>query len=244
MENMEFNNQAQNTKPNNNKTVMLIGIAAAAVVALIVLIALISTVFGGGYKKVIKNSISLVNKKNESSLAYLEFGELKEQYEYSELYAEITDADKDQYEEAIEALEDEFGSNYKIKYKFHKAEKMDKDDLEDLNDELEDDAEDYLDMEDDIMDMLEEMCDEEDISSKDQKKLEKAMKNVFKAYDDIKIKAAYEVTLKCEIKGKDGKEEFKIKDLIVAKINGDWILYQGNINPAVIAELAIEEEED
>ena len=95
MENMQFNNQEQNTKPNNNKTVMIIGIAAAAVVALIVLIALISTVFGGGYKKVIKNSISLVNKKNESSLAYSEFSELKEQYEYSQLSAEIFDEDDD-----------------------------------------------------------------------------------------------------------------------------------------------------
>lgn len=242
MENMEFNNQAQNTKPNNNKTVMIIGIAAAAVVALIVLIALISTVFGGGYKKVIKNSMSLVNKKNESSLAYSEFSELKEQYEFSQLSAEIFDEDDDQYEEYIEALEEEFGDDYKITYKFHKAEKMDKDDLEDLNDELEDEAEDYLDLEDDVMDSIEDLCDEEDISSKDQKKLEKAMEKVFKAYDGIKISAAYEVTLKCEIKGDDGEEEFKIKDLIVAKVNGDWVLYQGSITPYTIAKLAIEED--
>ncbi len=240
MENMQFNNATENSKP-KNKMVMYAGIGGAAVIALIVIIAVFSSIFGGGYKKVIKESIKLVNKKVEGDLAYQEYTQIKEMREYNKLSMEIFDQDDEQWESYVEALEDEFGDDYKVTYKISKSKKLKDDDLDDVVDAIEDKYDAYADMEDTILDSIEYLCDEEDISSKDQKKLEKQHEKVIKAYDDVKVSAAYEVTLKCTIKGDDGEEDFKIKDVIIAKVNGEWILADKNLNPSSIAAKAIKD---
>lgn len=239
MENMQISNNVENTKANNNM-IKFIAIGGVALVALIIGIVALSSILGGGYKKAIKGSISLINKKTEGDLAYQEFNQLKEMREYNQLSMEIFDQDDDQWEDYIEQLEDEFGDDYKIKYEISKAEKLKDDDLDDVVDAIEDSYDAYVDLEDTIMDSIEYLCDEEDISSKNQKKLEKQHEKLIKAYEDVKVTAAYEVTLKCEIKGDEDDNDFKIKDLIVAKINGEWVLV-GSLNPSTIVAKAIEE---
>jgi len=241
MDNNQFNNQTQNTNPLaklDKKTLKYAGIGAAALVVLIIIVALIGSM-SGGYKKTIKGTIKLVNKKVEGNLPYQEYTQIKEMREYSKLNMEIFDQDDEMWEESIEKLEDEFGDDYKITYKISKSKKLKGDDLDDVVDAVEDSYDAYADLEDSILDTIDNMCEDEDVSSKDQKKLEKQFEKVIKAYDDVKVSAAYEVTLKCTIKGDDGEEDFKLKDVIIAKVNGEWIIVSQNINPSSIALKAI-----
>ena len=234
MENNTINNANNNT--NNDKKTLFIGIGVVAVAAVVGISSLLS---GGGYKKAIKESIKLINEKTEGDLPYQEYTQIKEMREYNALSMEIFDKDDEQWENYIEQLEDEFGDDYKIKYEISKAEKLDEDDLDDLADDLEDSYDAYVDMEDSIMDSIDYLCDEDDVSSKDQKKLEKEHEKLIEAYEDVKVKEAYEVTLKCTIEGEDDEDDFKIKDLVIAKVNGEWIFVSGRLNPSTIVSKTI-----
>lgn len=238
MDNFESNNNVEQTPVNNNKKALIYaGAAAGALVVLILLIVLLSSVFGGSYKKPIKKSIALINKKVENDLEYSKWCQSALDQELMEVRADIIKSYKEDaeetYEDAIDELKDQFGNNFKIKYKIKDADKMDKDDLEEMQDDLEEYIEYLEDSEDTVMDRIDDLCDEEDISSSKQKKLEKAYENYFKKIGKSKITAAYEVELECTIKGSEDEEDFDL-EVIIVKLNGDWILYGGGITPREI----------
>ena len=120
-------------------------------------------------------------------------------------------------------------------YEENKVKKMDKDDLEDaadfLNDCYEDSLDDYEDMlEDD--DDIEEFADMYDIDEKDAENLIKAYIDRCKQFVDCKVSAAYEVKGKfiVTVDGKDTYETDSVK-LQLVKINGEWVYvgYEGSL---------------
>lgn len=242
MDNLQFNNQNQNTnavKLDKDKLIKYGVIAACAVVVLIIVIALFNAIFGSSYKTPIKKTIQLINKKSEASLDYRKYSALDTQYEFAVMYYEAMDEDDDAYEDYIEALEDEFGDNYKIKYKITDADKLSSKKLEDLEEEIADSYEEEADDADETLELYEELWDEEDISSKNQKKLTKAFEKYIKECEKVKVTAAYKVDLECTIKGSEGDEDFEIEDLIIAKVNGEWIFTNSAINPYTIVKKSI-----
>ncbi|MBP3338298.1 MAG: hypothetical protein J6L69_02710 [Lachnospiraceae bacterium] len=249
MDNLQFNNQNQNLSNNNNGNNNIVKYAVmgvGALVAIIVVVLVFSVLFGGGYKKPIKAADKALDKHKIDSYEYADYTSLKSYREYVELKNELLDEDdhEDAYEETIEELEDEFGSKFKVKIKITDKEKLDKDDRKDIADGLEDYYESTVDNEDDSLDYLEELCDEEDVSSKDFKKLKKAYEAYIKDLKKIKVSKAYELKLEVTIKGKEDEDDFKIKNLIVAKVNGEWVYvsevgedlyaFGGGINPTTV----------
>jgi len=111
--------------------------AVAAVVVIALIIVLISSL-GGGYKSALDNYYKkfLIGKATEKTIKNM----------YPEEYWEENDIDPEDswesYEEysedMVESLEDEYGENLRVSYKITDKDKMDKDDLKDLADELHD----------------------------------------------------------------------------------------------------------
>jgi len=116
--------------PAQKSTSGIIGMVAVGIIAIIV-IALIASIFGGGYKKPIKNLFEGIEKSDwkKFSSAFPE-----ERFKKMEKAS-----DGDDYIEGItEMLEDDYGKNIKISFKIKDKEKLDKDDIEDLEDDYED----------------------------------------------------------------------------------------------------------
>ena len=111
----------------------------AAVLALIIVIAILSSILGSGYKKPVKNIFEGIKKEDGEILmkAYHET-ELKNQKDANEM---TNKEQKEGYEEIAKAQykywEEEYGKKLKISYKIVDEEKMDKDDLKDLEKTLE-----------------------------------------------------------------------------------------------------------
>ena len=129
-------------------------------------------------------------------------------------------------EERYEEILDEY-KKFKLTFEKKKAKKMDKDDLEEatenINDYYEEIVEDYEDMLDDE-DKLEEFADGYEIDEKDAKKIIKAQISQAKQYAKGKFTAGYEVKGKFIVKV-DGKDEYKTESvtLYVVKFNGEWV---------------------
>ncbi len=237
MDNLQFNNQNQNTNSIKLSKEQLIKygiIAACVVVVLIIVIALFNAIFGSSYKTPIKKTMELVNIKTEEAIEYRKYSSLDTQYELAKLHLEVIGDDGHTYEDYIDALKEEFGSNYKVKYKITDADKLSSKKLENLAEELADIYEEEADDSEEILDDYEDLWDDEDVSSKDQKKLTKAFNKYIKECEKVKLTVAYKVDLECTIKGSDGKEEFEIENIVIAKVNGEWIFVDGMINPYVI----------
>ncbi|MFA5658303.1 MAG: zinc ribbon domain-containing protein [Oscillospiraceae bacterium] len=116
-------------KPAKGNIPTYIGIGVVAVIAIIV-IALIASLFGGGYKKPIDNMIKGIEKQDADKFLSA----------YPEFLADQMDSyiDDDAMEEMYDMLEDEYGKNIKISYKVTDKDKLDKGDLEDYEDEIDD----------------------------------------------------------------------------------------------------------
>lgn len=232
MDNLQFNNEnqaPQNGGLGKDKIVKLAVAGVAALVLIVLIVVLFTSLFGGGYKKAIKAQIKLVNKQVEDGLEYGKYGATSEEYaiekllcDYSEDYLE--DQYEKSYEDAVDYLKDEFGRNYKIKFKVAEAEKMEKDDVADIQEYFEDAYEDYEDdWEDEWDDSLEEYYEDEyDLSSKELKKVKAAYEKYAKSMSKVKVSSVYEVELECTIKGSEDDDEFDM-DVMVAKVNGDWV---------------------
>ncbi len=141
MENMQFNGGVQpmmQTEAPNKKGKAGLIIALVAIVAIIaVVVVLCVTLLGGGYKKVLKENVKLINEHEESDEPFAKLSDVDgivyELYDKMNSIMEMEDTDS-AYEKSIEILEDEFGDDYKVTYKIVEKEKVDKDDLEDYED--------------------------------------------------------------------------------------------------------------
>lgn len=120
----------------SNKAVAVI-IAAAAVV-LVILIVLFNLLFGGGYKKPVDNMMKAI-ETGKGKYLYKSMPEFLIEYEYEdEKKSEIYDDLDESLEFITGMLEGEYGDDIKVSYKIKDKEKIDKDDLEELEDSIKD----------------------------------------------------------------------------------------------------------
>lgn len=122
----EANNTSTKSASNNTKLFAIIGGAVAALLVVILLI----VALGGGYKKPIDNFIKGMEKGNAKTMMKAFPAVMKE-----DLEDYITD---ERLDDMKESLEDEYGKNIKITYKILDKEKIDKDDLKEVQEDLED----------------------------------------------------------------------------------------------------------
>lgn len=212
--------------------------AGAALVALITLIIIISCATNN-YKTPVKIMEKQANAKRYSSMFDLALDQLngfskkevKAMYKIlkkSDEMDEMMDRMEELFEEERERNEDEYGKNYKVKYKITDKDKLDKDDLDDFEDELHDMGKEMLEAvketDDWDSDDWKDIAEEAGLSKAQMKKLCKAMKSLGKKLKKAKVTKGFELEVTERITGKelDDPEERDL-DMVVIKVNGRWI---------------------
>ena len=115
-----------------------IPLIAAVVVVLLVVIVIFNLLFSGGYKQPVDNMIKAI-ETGKGKYLYKTMPDFLIEYRYDdEKKSEIIDDLDDSLEYVVEMLEDEYGDDIKVSYKIKDKEKIDKDDLEDLEDDIKD----------------------------------------------------------------------------------------------------------
>lgn len=212
---------------------------AAGVVALLFIVLIVSLAGGKPYKKMLKEYVSVVNKKSTNADAYeyalMADGRVKLNKAVTKAYMKF-DGAEDALEEATEELsdmfenlDDEYGK-WKYSYEIKSAEKIEKDDLEDYQKDAKKYYREYIKpnvksiektLEDD--DKIEDFADENDISEKEAIKYYKARLKRYKDLEDMKITAGYEVKVKFYAKTEDDEYKSDLVKVIFLKANGDWV---------------------
>ena len=108
-------------------------------VALLVVLGIGGLILGNtGYKTALDNYVAVMNgnAKKVEKLMPKEYWEYLEEEDGQEL-DDIIDDFEDDYKDLVDEWEDEYGKNPKVSYEIEEAEKMDKDDVEDMAEALE-----------------------------------------------------------------------------------------------------------
>lgn len=211
------------------KLIAILGGAIAALVALIIILC----AMGNNYKTPIKEIESLLNqKKGEKIINQLPkvlngFGEKEAKnilkiLKKSDSWEDMSEQINDGWNEVVESLEEEYGSNYKIKIKVKDKEKLDKDDCKDFKSQLKSlyEYKDYLDEVD-----PDDLADEIEISKSQAKKILKYAETFLKDCKSPKVSAGYELELLITIDGKDAEEPLEQELTVnVYKVDGRWIV--------------------
>ena len=157
-------------------------------------------------------------------------GLFKKEYKaVMELYKKSSEYDaddmKDSYKEQVEYLNETYGDNYKFSYKIEDKDKLDKDELEEFEDELRASGKALLNQYDDLdSDDLEELADDSGLSKSQAKKLVSAMEALAKKMKKAKVSAGYELTVTFITTGSELDEPIETERTIyVYKVNGRWI---------------------
>lgn len=224
---------------NKNTKVGLIAIIAGAAVFLILLIVFVASLLGGGYKTPIKQLINNMNKHSMDVDSYIEcfapgyvvtaYNDVIAVFNGTDFGDDFADEMNDTFERMYDHLEDEYGDDYRVSFEVKKAEHMDDDDIEDLEEYWTDlyDSLDDMDLTDDdtYEDLQEELEDyyDTDLTDSDIKKLQKAITSFMKDFKNFHIQDAYEVKIKLSIEGDDGDDSDTIT-LNVIKVNGNWFI--------------------
>lgn len=129
-------NQGGGVQLDQKKQLILYGCIAAG--AIVVLVLLFNLLFGGGYKKPIKQVIKGFNHNNAKKIAYAMYPKeyIKDELEDEDDF-DWDDAD-DAIEDSKEYFEDEYGEDIKIKVKFLDKKDVKKKELEKLEDMYDD----------------------------------------------------------------------------------------------------------
>ena len=227
---------------------IIIGLAAIAIVAVIIIITVTSS---KPYMKPINDFIKAINSKttNQINLAYTlqpDFCVKANKKVESALkdcddHIDILEDNNEYLEDCYDNCNDEFDS-WKLSFEVKSAEKMDEDDLEDLQDYCNDYYDDYLDSlrdnyEDiaDDEDALEDLADNLDISEKQAKSYATAVANHYAAHEDVKITDGYEIKGKFIVKTDEDEYKTDTVTVRVVKINGDWA-YAGVVKGSIYFE--------
>lgn len=223
-----------NIQPKKNTNIIMIAIAAIAVIAVILVVVLIAKGLGSNYKTPLKETVSLVNKRetNPDKFAAVLLPKFanhayKDGMAILKSYDEIEDALdelKDSFDEMYDEADDEFGSNWKMSYKITDSERLDEDDLKDIKKQYKS-LRDSLDELDDYLDKdgyyYEEFVDE--LGSANVKQLKKLVDQMDEDLKGIKITDGYDLEVELAIKGSDDEDDTEI-DIRVIKINGKWTI--------------------
>ena len=215
-------------------------VAAPVALVLLILVLVIGIFSSGSYMTPINDALNAINKKQTDfqkvvysvTPDYRE-GLLKDAFaklSKADKYDDYVDDAKENLEEIYEKIDDEFKS-WKITFAEKSHKKVDKDDLEDYQDQLDDifddNYEDIVDncqetLEDD--DDLESFADSLDMSENDAKRLLKSMVKYYNSFDKMKVSEVYEVKGKFVIKADKEEWESETVKIFVAKVNGSWVI--------------------
>ena len=220
--------------------VKLGAIVLAAVIAIVAVFVVIGAATNN-YKTPIKVMQKYDNKKtyydeSETMVAMLNGFCEKEIKAYVKLMKsgedykdELADA-KEDFKDTIADLKEEYGSNYKYTYKVVEKEKIDKDDLKDLRDNLRDLADKYEDalvaLDEYESEDWEELADQMglDGNKSKAKKIKDIMKGIRKELKGAKVSAGYELEVVKTLKGSELDEPVETeKTIYVYKVNGRWV---------------------
>lgn len=246
MENNTFENQVQQEKSVQEapaateavekakkfpvKLVAILGVAVVAIIAVILLIGALSNT----YKAPIKNEVKLLNTKSYAQyekLSIAQFNglcesEMKAIYKLRQKSDDYDKSEeKEDFKDEIEDMKDEYGNNYKYSIKIEDKEKIDRDELKDLQEDLRDRGEAILDELKDLeSEDIEDMADEAGISKAQCKKMIKKMKSIAKTLKKAKISAGYDLDITTILRGSELDERQESEDTCtVYKINGRWV---------------------
>jgi len=207
-------------------------IAAIAVVALLAIILLIPK--GNTYKTPIKLQASMMNAKTSDKmldrtmemLNGLGEDEMKDILKIMEK-TEKFDSAKDILVLTLGSIRENAGEKYKIKLSPKGKEKVDKENLEYMQERIDSLAERFADRAGEMEENATDVQDELELSSKDVKKLIKAYKKLAKIFQKAKVTKAYDVEVKTKITGSALDEAMKGEQTIrVYKIGGRWVSEQ------------------
>ena len=214
---------------------VLLGGAGAAVVVIILIALLLGG--SGSYMDPLNDYLKLANKQTTEYMEYewalmpdfranaskkavkamMEIDDMQESFE----------EDNESFEDYYDEINDEY-DKWNIRFEVKSKEKLDKDDIEDLNDRLEDDierAEEDVEWVEEVLeddDMIEMYAEALNSDEEDMITYLKATKIVSETYVDNKITAAYEVKGKFIIEADKDEFETNTVKLIFVKIDGDW----------------------
>ncbi|MCR5012064.1 MAG: zinc ribbon domain-containing protein [Lachnospiraceae bacterium] len=227
-------------KPKDNKA--LIGVIIGGVAALVVLILLIVVIIlavalgGGGYKKPVKNLVNNLNNRSSNVEKYMDcvapgfvsstYNDARKLLKGGDAKEELDEAIEDKFDDAFSDLDKTYGKDWKISVEYKDVEKLDKDNLEDIQDSWEAlyDILDDMDLDDEdkweeVADHLDDEYDTELDSDKAAALMGKFVDNV----ENVKITAGYKVKIKFTIEGKKDEDSETCKVNII-KCNGKWII--------------------
>lgn len=213
-----------------------IGIIATCIVVVAALVVGAFVFLGSSYKDPLNSFMKAVNKREEDSSKIVagiygkKFGKyyLKTIEAQEKLYDE--DESSDELEELYEAIEDEFGDDWKISFEYKKSKKIK---FKDLEEEFDFDFDDYMDDLDEGIEYYEELLDDDDeieeyaeyfdASEKAVKEYLESQIAFMKAVQKMDFKQVYEVKGKFIVKADGDKYESESVTLYFGKTNGTWV---------------------
>lgn len=184
-------------KANLMKYGKLVAMALAAIIVIGLIIGIISACTSGNAEYVAKQYIKALDKGNERKIATMS----------SSMFTK--DARNDLAEMLVEDWEDDYDDCKITKIKIDDVEKIDKDDVKDMRDELKDGFKD-----------LKEMIKDDDIDKDDVEDMGINLK-----YNAGKIKSLAEVTVEITFKDEDGDKQKEEIMVYLIKEGGAWKIF-------------------
>lgn len=220
-------------KPAKKTPVALI-VGAAAAVVIILGVIIVNLMGSGSYKTPVKELVKLINKQSTDVFAYQALSDPISNDYSKRVYSILKKNDdmKEEFDDMKSDLADFYEDidGFKItKCDFTAAKELKKKDLRNIEERIGLDKDDLEDLLEEINDMdkgdYEDLADLLEISVSDAKKFTKETKAYFQSLSKIKVTKGYEVTLR--LYGKyDGEEDKTDKITVkVIKVNGKWRIY-------------------
>lgn len=206
----------------------MIGGGIAAIVVAIVLISILTNT----YKTPIKLMQAVQNNKSAATYYTKQINQTnglctKELKDIVSVIKKTDDYEDmmDEIKESIEESKEEYGNNFKYKYKIVDKEKIDKDDLKETQKTLRSQGKSmYSEYNDLDSDDYEDLADELEITKSQAKKFATAAKGIGKTLKGAKVTAGYELTVEITLTGSEVEEETSYERTVyVYKVNGRWV---------------------
>ena len=140
--------------------------------------------------------------------------------------SDFYDAEVEAFEAKVENRSEQYGDNYKYKYKVVDKEKIDKDDLKEVQKELRAEGRSiYNEYKNLDSDDYEEMADGLGLTKAQAKKIGKLYKSIGKTMKNASVTKGYKLTVERTITGSE-LDKPKIEEITytVYKINGRWVM--------------------
>lgn len=206
-----------------------IGAGVAAILALILCL----SIFTNTYKTPIRLLEATLNNKKASAqmtkeaaqyngLCEKEYKKIAKIMKKSDSYDEALES----YEESIEYKKENYGDNFKIKYKITDKEKLDKDELKDIQKAIRSEGKGYYNYYSDLeSEDYEDIADSLDISKSQARELAKQYKSIGKTLKSAKVTKGFRLTVTKIITGSELDEPIEQEDIeiCVYKVNGRWV---------------------